>query len=508
MQYSSDHNGKPPTILIDLKEISHVLVQHDEIGLILGGKYDHYNKMMKIFLENLQRTKAELVFFHAGKKYTDDIEFFIPKQEDDYMNCIEILNKIEEQSDLRAYLVEKNKLSQDIRMTLSFQYNLLKLVRRFGTVQINYVRHNQEIAKYANEHSDDVLAVISNDTDFMAFDGDFQYWPANTINIRQLSGKRYCKYKLRDKLGLNPWQIQLLSALSGSNFLPYYIIKEWTIQLTTENGLEKRGRIWNVSHYVKNQTYEIVNNEAQFDLNKISGDVFGPDYTPAQLNSIANGLACYDLNIKSEIDERDAFVKFTKNHNWFIYKMITDDIFKIRCIEYIDFRNYKSKNYAELVLPILKKLFGILYKDNRHRPGSHQICMKHAHDEPYKLTEVNIVYPPSKWNFILFSFQVANHLINCYCIFTFIVVKLPPLFDLIFKNKERQFDQFRWSLCEWILDLDKGFMKNLSDKKKSKFFACILTLKYLVQVLLYFYSIFFFACISFSSKSILFKTAR
>lgn len=64
-------------------------------------------------------------------------------------------------------------------------------------------------------------------------------------------------------------------------------------------------------------------------------------------------------------------------------------------------------------------------------------------------------------------------------------MKLPELFDLIFKNKERQFDKQRWALLEWILDLDEGFVKPLTDKNKSHFSAVVLTLQYLVQVIFY-----------------------
>ena len=71
--------------MIDLKEMPHIFVQRDEIGVILGGRFDHYNKMLKQFLEKLAKTKAKLVFFMAGKKYTDDLQFFIPKRETDYM---------------------------------------------------------------------------------------------------------------------------------------------------------------------------------------------------------------------------------------------------------------------------------------------------------------------------------------------------------------------------------------------------------------------------------------
>lgn len=72
--YCSDHNGKVPQILIDLKEVAHIFVQRDEIGVILGGRFDHYNKMLRQFLENLKKTNAKLVFFMAGTKYTDDLQ--------------------------------------------------------------------------------------------------------------------------------------------------------------------------------------------------------------------------------------------------------------------------------------------------------------------------------------------------------------------------------------------------------------------------------------------------
>lgn len=61
------------------------------------------------------------------------------------------------------------------------------------------------------------------------------------------------------------------------------------------------------------------------------------------------------------------------------------------------------------------------------------------------------------------------------------------LFDLIFKNNERQFDRDRWSLLEWILDCDHEFIEQVKKKSVQKSFkgycAVILTLQYLLQVI-------------------------
>lgn len=197
----------------------------------------------------------------------------------------------------------------------------------------------------------------------------------------------------------------MLSALCGSNFLPHYILTEFLGGLTQSNDdSKKRGKIVNVAAYVKRQEFELVNKKPKYDLNQISRDVFGADFTLEQLNSIANGLECYNLNFEEVMSrtgyrdpaQRNSFLKFCKTHDSFMFKLATDAIFIVKDITYIDYRNYKSKNFAELVIPILMKVCGILYKDNPRRPVVRKICMKHAHDEPSKLTEETIIYPPSK----------------------------------------------------------------------------------------------------------------
>lgn len=399
----SDHDGKSPLILIDLKETAHIFVQRNEIGLVLGGRFELYNKMLRQFVENLNRAKAKLVFFMPGSKYTDDLQFFIPKTEVDYISALDILDKIEQQENLKDVLYAKNKFSSDIRMGLSFNYNLNKLVRRYGEYRVNFVRHNQEIARYAKDHSGEVLAVITNDTDFMAFEGDFEYWRANGIDYRYLTGYRYCKKKLYARLDLNAHQMQLLSALGGSNYLPRIVIEDFIQKLMeSSDDPAQRGKILNVAAYVRRQPFELVENKPRYDLERISRDVFGEDYSTEQLNSIGNGLACYDLNIEAATHRSGSndtsFLKFCKTHDMFLYKLATDDIFNIKDIAYIDFRNCKSKTYAELIIPILMKICGILFKNYSRRPCVRKICMKHAHDEPSKLTEETVIYPKCKAN--------------------------------------------------------------------------------------------------------------
>lgn len=55
------------------------------------------------------------------------------------------------------------------------------------------------------------------------------------------------------------------------------------------------------------------------------------------------------------------------------------------------------------------------------------------------------------------------------------------LFDLVFNTSGRQFDQIRYALLEWVLNLKNGTMEKVR-QKRTHFAAVIITLLYLVQV--------------------------
>lgn len=60
-------------------------------------------------------------------------------------------------------------------------------------------------------------------------------------------------------------------------------------------------------------------------------------------------------------------------------------------------------------------------------------------------------------------------------------MELPELFDLVFNPSGRQFDQVRYALLEWVLNLKNGTMEKVREKR-THFAAVIITLMYLVQV--------------------------
>lgn len=62
-------------------------------------------------------------------------------------------------------------------------------------------------------------------------------------------------------------------------------------------------------------------------------------------------------------------------------------------------------------------------------------------------------------------------------------MELPNLYDLVFDTRKRQFDQARWSLLEWILDLNDGTVKKVQRQENyQRYAAVVITLLYLVKV--------------------------
>lgn len=394
----SDHGGKQPTIVIDLKELSHILGAKDEIGIILGGRYSKYNAMTKRFLDQLKAINAKLVFFSVGKKLNDTTEMFILHSEKKYVKYLSLLDTIENGNDLTAYLRNKNKFAPDIRMTLPINFNLNKICRQYGELKVTYVCHNKEIAEFLSKNTDEILSIITNDTDFLAFDGDFQFWSANNLHLTKLDCVRFCKVKLKSKLNLGPEQIHLVSALSGHDYLPREYVEPFWSKLAQEYG-KKGPRIENLARYVKNLPMlpkGLGSNDVVFDVKQISQEVFGEHFSEEQMNGILNILRYYGSSVDKTSNVKSPFLKFCKENGPFLYKLATDTVYNIKDIEYIDYRNYKSKNYAELIVPILMKMCGILYKDDRSKPRTRIICMKFAHDEPFKLVHANVIYPKCK----------------------------------------------------------------------------------------------------------------
>lgn len=170
------------------------------------------------------------------------------------MAYLSILDDIDENGSWNKTIEPKCKK----RAPLATEFNMQKLAKQHGELRINYVRHNQEIVKYANRNADTVLALITNDTEFLIFDGDYQVWRATDLIPHDMTAFRFCRKTLRTHLELNTQQLELLSALSDTDYLPGEVLKDFYAKIGVEswNG----GHISPLAKYIRDEVPFFANN--------------------------------------------------------------------------------------------------------------------------------------------------------------------------------------------------------------------------------------------------------
>lgn len=368
-----------------MAEFRNVFAQRDEMGVIIGGRYQNYNIWFSRFVNELRKMGTRMVCFSSQFHFDDELHFFIPDRENEYIKHLQLMDKVTTAPQPKLVLNAKHYRF----MPMTVDFNFEKICRPHSELVWNYYRHTEEIAKFAKENENDVLAIISNSMELFLFEMKAQFWYANDTNLRDMTTLCLNRELLERKLGLNTSQLQLLSVLISSRYLPKKLIHDFTHQPPEINRIEY------MASYVNQHTLEIPINGKYFAIDAIADSMVGQENSMDIANAIENGLSRFDMSIPvAKVNNQ--FAKFCKKNNSFIYKLIADDIFLVKDIPYIDFRHNAGKNYADLLVPLLQRLTGILYTNNAERPANRKICMKFAHDEPYKVVRIDVVYPKSE----------------------------------------------------------------------------------------------------------------
>lgn len=158
----------------------------------IGGIFDHYIQFFKNFLNELQQ----------GEQKQCDFVFFI--KERSYFNEDQEKDKLREQ-----HRHKDNAVWNSFRNS----YYITIIAKEYGQIIASDTGHCNVIVKYANEHADKVLAIITNNTSVLLIEGKFQYWSmAEWPNKSRL---RFDRDALLDELKISSEQLRLAAALTG-----------------------------------------------------------------------------------------------------------------------------------------------------------------------------------------------------------------------------------------------------------------------------------------------------
>lgn len=381
----SENGERNPTIIINLVNFVKILAKFDRNTLIIGGQYETYNKKISKFFAKLQDLNANLVFF--CRPFLNDIDGDVIANAYDHAV----------RNSLHQFKADQMRMGQwsPCHLDKRFFYNLMKMCTDYGEIYTHFNGQKFCIVEYAREHSDDVLAIIDSDTDFLLFDGKYQYWNLADLDILQCKIKKFCPNKLYERLQLNTQQMQMLAALSR---LKGDCILNFVRKIETAENSGKT--IFKLANYIRDL-------DNLGSLQHIAADIFGEDYTAEQLKGIHDELARYQMPEPDNLNGRNQsfrdFVEFSKKNLCFAYGLAVEPVSTNQALAFIDLRRPDSMGFIQLMITILMKQCGIVLKDVEERPGSRTVKTKRTANvmnpsfaSNNDLSDEIIIYPPSK----------------------------------------------------------------------------------------------------------------
>lgn len=101
-----------------------------------------------------------------------------------------------------------------------------RLARDYGEVIVTFTREcDSEIARYAHNNPK-VLAIISDDSDFLIYPGHWRYFSLKDIEYPSLNTYEYSRKALRLFLNLTDKELIILSTLNGNDIIKFDKVRD------------------------------------------------------------------------------------------------------------------------------------------------------------------------------------------------------------------------------------------------------------------------------------------
>lgn len=382
MQFNRSEHDKDPIIVCDLKEMSKILVRFDANGTTLGGQYNRVNELLDYFFGEIIKCKAKLVFDVrlSDGRFKDIDELKSPYETYDSIEQYGITNS--HWRYLNDLLVLRGQLRPNERMW----YNLLNICKNYGEIIGSYALHKRAILAYVREHQDDVMAIITRNTEYFVYDLNFQYWSLSDIELNTLKIAKFCRQTLNEVHGLSYQQLQLMMAISKvENKGPRKFIDEVEYIKTLKcipNGYELPRYFDEVTCQQIDEKMAEIKDTASF-TGDWTDDIFS-DFLAEMVN---------------EVDEFRTVLRFFKEKIYFAYQLINEEQSDPHDLLFIDIRRTDSRRFIDLAFNTTLKLIGIVFKDfdPDKRPKTRTMQIKHDINQPAEQVELDIIYPTSEY---------------------------------------------------------------------------------------------------------------
>lgn len=156
---------------------------------------------------------AKLAFFLDGPHQKQKDEVWFQRRNATYSSALKIFDGIESGLDLKT--IARNVGDANIG-SVSIAKTFEGICKRLGYFKTSVeMECDLELAQYAVQNN--ALAIVGQDSDFMIFDGHWQYWSTEFLDLETLNTICYNRTALCRHLGLSQEQMCLFATLAGND---------------------------------------------------------------------------------------------------------------------------------------------------------------------------------------------------------------------------------------------------------------------------------------------------
>ncbi|XP_037029703.1 uncharacterized protein LOC119069685 [Bradysia coprophila] len=408
-QQFQERTGERPTLVFDVLSIF-AIFRNNKVWTLCGGRHQIFRKEFETFLENLSEF-ANLVFYEDGPSVKIKELTKTNRRRDRQDLEIEIIKQIDEGTPLK-------ELTNVPRIKTS-----LGFLRKFGKHFIAVTKEcDTEIARYASNDSS-VLAVLSEDTDFLIFPGPWRYFSIESVNLKDtdLTTIEYSRTALRNYLGLNDKQMIILSTLGGNDIVGRLEVRQFHRRL----GCTRENKFPLLAKYIKGlpmKFYPL--------LYTIASEVLRNDL-PQTTDRLNESFEQYNIKFDTDDYSSDPLLRYCLENKLkcclkALVRFDMNKMIKEQHCEYVP-------NYNNALMDLSKKQYGVLFQHKQF-------------DEVYE-ENCKPIYPD---------------------------VTVPPLMELLNRAEHPEHDTLRLKLLKWMIN----------DELLAPHDLALITQKYLLPILI------------------------
>lgn len=375
--FHRSNDNQNATIIFDVMGFVHNFGAN-KIELNLGGRQHQYLQQFERFVTRLIEAGANLAFFSDGHLQESRNHVWCQRRNVEFTDALDCIASNESTNGkvvARAFLKRRFGCKTIVK-------SLFKLIqdKNYGQLIVStHIDCDLAIAKYACESS--ALAVIASDSDFLIFDGSFQWWHSNSMDMANMTVNCFDRTKLLTLLNLSRTQMTYLATIAGNDQTSDLVRKPSDFIAIADfcRSLERQP-----CKQIYADIVRFMQIDQRMDRNKA-------------IDCVTKSIESYDLaNVNAAQQPTTAIDEYCAT-NVMMFAFKNQKVFQYD-MNFLDFkaRNQLDNDYypiAFTVLDVFRKLAGIMLKNVDHRMATLKIVTKYSLDEEYALKLHTPIYP-------------------------------------------------------------------------------------------------------------------